>query len=92
MCYRYNFFKHYEDSVMRCKECGTQNLPNFRFCVYCNTELIEIQEESTNYGYLVCSECKGYYELKEGESPEDFYECECGGRLEFYWYKEEFME
>lgn len=33
-------------------------------------------------GYLVCDKCKGYYELKDGESPEDFEnECDCGGKL-----------
>jgi hypothetical protein len=32
--------------------------------------------------YLVCDECGGYYELQEGESPEDFLlKCDCGGRL-----------
>lgn len=31
--------------------------------------------------YLICNKCGGYYELKEGESPEDFEECECGGSL-----------
>ncbi|MGZ7116803.1 MAG: hypothetical protein ACXVHS_05040 [Methanobacterium sp.] len=32
--------------------------------------------------YLVCNECNGYYELQEGESPEDFTnKCECGGNL-----------
>jgi hypothetical protein len=33
-------------------------------------------------GYLICDECGGYYELQEGESPEDFSDtCECGGKL-----------
>ena len=32
-------------------------------------------------GYLECDNCKGYYELQNGESPEDFSECECGGKL-----------
>jgi uncharacterized membrane protein YvbJ len=32
--------------------------------------------------YLVCDNCGSYYELQEGESPEDFdLACECGGRL-----------
>lgn len=32
--------------------------------------------------YLVCGKCGGYYELQEGEHPEDFAgECECGGEL-----------
>lgn len=35
-------------------------------------------------GYLICDTCHGYYELKTGESPEDFSsKCECGGNLEF---------
>ncbi len=37
-------------------------------------------------GYLFCDECKGYYQLQKGESPEDFsVECECGGNV---WYIE----
>lgn len=36
-------------------------------------------------GYLVCDECKGYYKLQPGESPDDFSdECECGGKLNYY--------
>jgi hypothetical protein len=32
--------------------------------------------------YLVCEKCGGYYELKEGESPQDFEDtCPCGGNL-----------
>ena len=35
-------------------------------------------------GYLVCDSCKGYYELKSDESPDDFInKCECGGTLNF---------
>ena len=76
---------------MHCHNCGTQNLPNFTFCIYCNSKLEKIQQEDRNGGYLACSECKGYYKLKEEEHPEDFYDkCECGGRLEFYGSIEEF--
>ena len=33
-------------------------------------------------GRLVCDECGGYYELQDGEKPEDFSsECQCGGAL-----------
>lgn len=32
-------------------------------------------------GYLECEKCGGRYELQEGESPEDFESCECGGKL-----------
>lgn len=35
-------------------------------------------------GYLVCGNCGGYYELQEGENPEDFDDkCECGGKLRY---------
>lgn len=34
--------------------------------------------------FLVCDKCNGYYELQDGESPEDFnLECECGGNLKY---------
>ena len=33
--------------------------------------------------YLVCKKCNGYYEIKEGESPEDFAHCQCGGELKY---------
>ena len=34
-------------------------------------------------GYLICDECAGYYQLQEGEYPEDFSSCQCGGHLEY---------
>lgn len=35
-------------------------------------------------GYLKCEKCDGYYELQEGESPDDFEKtCECGGKLKY---------
>jgi len=35
-------------------------------------------------GYLICNKCGSYYELQEGESPEDFDKtCECGGTFEY---------
>lgn len=33
--------------------------------------------------YLICEECGGYYELEDGESPEDLDHCECGGKLRY---------
>ncbi len=33
--------------------------------------------------YLICDKCKGYYELQEGESLDDFKACQCGGKLEY---------
>ena len=33
---------------------------------------------------LVCNNCEGYYELQDGESPEDFDICQCGGTLKHY--------
>lgn len=33
--------------------------------------------------FLVCNSCGGYYQLQEGEGPEDFTdECQCGGKLQ----------
>lgn len=44
-------------------------------------------------GYLVCNKCNGYYKLQPGESPDDFEECQCGGKLKYYenidWLLEE---
>jgi zinc-ribbon domain len=34
-------------------------------------------------GYLVCDDCGGYYELKEGESIDDFEGCSCGGKFKY---------
>lgn len=34
-------------------------------------------------GYLICKDCGGYYELQPGENPEDFEECQCGGKLQY---------
>lgn len=34
-------------------------------------------------GYLICDKCGGQYELKDGESPDDFDKCECGGKLNY---------
>ena len=89
--HKYHSAETYEGVSMRCHDCGTQNLPNFTFCIFCNTELNGVQEENADYGYLVCSKCKGYYELQEGEDLEEFYECECGGKLEFYRFMKEFL-
>jgi uncharacterized membrane protein YeaQ/YmgE (transglycosylase-associated protein family) len=33
--------------------------------------------------YLICKKCGGYYKLKEGEKPEEFEACECGGTLRY---------
>ena len=35
-------------------------------------------------GYLVCTSCEGYYELKKGESAKDFSKCQCDGDLKYY--------
>ena len=33
--------------------------------------------------YLICEKCGGYYKLKEGENPDDFKACECGGTMRY---------
>lgn len=30
-------------------------------------------------GYLRCKRCNGYYKLEDGEDPDDFESCQCGG-------------
>ncbi|MCG2829137.1 hypothetical protein [Methanothermobacter sp. K4] len=45
-----------------------------------------------NRGYLICTECGGYYQLKDDEDPADFDSCECGGSLGYYSTLEEFYE
>lgn len=42
--------------------------------------------------YLKCKECGGVYELKEGESPEDFDVCYCGGEIEYHLSRDELKE
>jgi ribosomal protein L40E len=39
-------------------------------------------DNNTNPGYLVCNSCGGYYQLEQGESPDDFEDvCDCGGKF-----------
>jgi hypothetical protein len=45
-------------------------------------EHIQFSDNST--GYLVCSECNGYYKLQGDETPEDFEKCECGSSLTYH--------
>lgn len=42
-----------------------------------------LKSEEKNHGFLVCKDCNGYYELQEGEYPEDFEQCECNGELKY---------
>lgn len=43
--------------------------------------------------YLICNHCDSYYELENGESPEDFdLQCECGGQFEYYAHKYEYYK
>lgn len=56
---------------------------------YSNSELNKIVNElkflkPSVSGYLICDKCGSYYELKVGESPNDFdLNCECGGTLKY---------
>ena len=43
-----------------------------------------IQFSNNSTGYLVCSECNGYYKLEGDETPEDFEKCECGSSLIYH--------
>lgn len=38
--------------------------------------------------YLICENCGGFYNLKDNESPQDFFACECGGDLHFVEFEE----
>lgn len=38
---------------------------------------------SDSMAYVICKKCGGYYELEEGESPDDFEACNCGGNLSY---------
>lgn len=42
-----------------------------------------IYMSNTPIKYLICEECGGYYELQPGESPEDYEQCQCGGKLKY---------
>lgn len=42
--------------------------------------------------YMKCKECGGVYELQEGESPEDFDVCYCGGEIEYHLSRDELKE
>lgn len=44
----------------------------------------EISSDNSHEVYLVCSECGAYYQIPEGESPDDYSDtCECGVKLEY---------
>ena len=41
----------------------------------------QVTSNKDEHGFLYCEKCNGYYELQEGESIDDFDNCECGGKL-----------
>lgn len=56
---------------------------------YLNSELNRLADKikylkPSVVGYFICNKCGGYFELNEGESPDDFSDkCECGGTLKY---------
>lgn len=42
--------------------------------------------------YLTCEKCNGFYELHEGESPDDFDRCQCGGNLKYSENRYEYVQ
>lgn len=40
-------------------------------------------------GYLKCEDCGGVYELQEGESPDEYDVCHCGGKIEYHLLRDE---
>jgi hypothetical protein len=59
------------------------NNTNGKISGFLNSFEKKLTTKKENPGYLICEKCKGYYELEEGESLEDFESCECGGNLKF---------
>ena len=59
------------------------NNTNGRISGFLNNFENNLSSKKEKSGYLICEKCNGYYELQEGESPEDFESCECGGNLKF---------
>lgn len=59
------------------------NNTNGKLSGFLNTFEKKLSTKKEKPGYLLCEKCKGYYELEEGESLEDFESCECGGNLKF---------
>jgi hypothetical protein len=51
--------------------------------IFIKRRITSTKSSDGSKGYLVCAECGGYYELQPGESPEDYEECECGGKLNY---------
>ena len=43
-------------------------------------------------GYLKCKECGEVYKLQEGESPDDFNMCHCGGEIEYHLCSDQLQE
>mgnify|MGYP000926507331 CR=1 FL=1 len=52
-------------------------------------KIVTKKVEENIKGYLICERCGGYYPIKEGESPEDFEKCQCGGELHYEVYDDE---
>jgi hypothetical protein len=59
------------------------NNTNGKISGFLNNFEKKLTTKKENSGYLIYEKCNGYYELQEGESPEDFESCECGGNLKF---------
>lgn len=87
-CYAYNPLNR----VKICPHCNIKNLENAVYCQNCGnlltmpkttTSAKEGASISNNKRFLVCDKCKGYSELKSGETLADYVEkCNCGGIIE----------
>jgi len=42
-------------------------------------------------GYILCEKCMGYIKLKNGESPNKYKKCKCGGNLRYLEKKTDFL-
>jgi len=68
-----------------CKECVVKSSDEI-YCKDCFGNISNEDKPSENdmSSYIVCEKCGGLYELKKGESLENFDSCECGGKLKVF--------
>jgi hypothetical protein len=79
------------DAVGFCTVCGSGVCDDCivksgekSYCKECYNKLNKENEPSNVHDMssaIVCDKCGGFYELKDGESLDDFEACECGGKL-----------
>ena len=61
------------------------------FTGLCSCKLTKDYQIDDIMGYLICDTCNDVYKLQDGESPEEFDTCQCGGNLEYYETLQDFV-